>query len=416
VARPLWFRFIEPGEHPVLDRLMELFATNQTHAEDRGVARLLHQLANPAPAPSLRADTPAQIEPAAPAPTPSTLRTPAPWVLVPAADPVFLPADSGEGAPLAVAQIGTPEPEPTAAEPDARTAIALIGGTFDSPVAGTGMSLLAGLDTGSRFVVLYNDMLDAGLVVDRSTKTLLTGGVGDWPELGQGDDDTLILSGDFSSGSGLPSAPDDIDTLVVLPGFDYNLTAADRDVGAGETLTINAAPLLDANRIQFDGSAETDGRFLFYGGDMADTFLGGAGNDRILGGGGGDQLAGGGGRDEFVYVAAGDSTGAAYDTIGDFNAAADRIDLAGTVTGFAAAVTAGTLSQGSFAADLAAAAGGLGASQAMWFAPDAGDLAGNIFLVVDANGIAGYQDGEDLVIAIGGSPLADLSGHTDIFI
>ena len=59
---------------------------------------------------------------------------------------------------------------------------------------------------------------------------------------------------------------------------------------------------------------------------------------------------------------------------------------------------------------------GLGAGQAVWFAPDAGDLAGTIFLVVDANGIAGYQAGEDYVFAVAGAPLADLTGHTDIFV
>ena len=57
-----------------------------------------------------------------------------------------------------------------------------------------------------------------------------------------------------------------------------------------------------------------------------------------------------------------------------------------------------------------AALGGLGAGQAVWFAPDAGDLAGTIFLVVDGNGVAGYQAGEDYVFAIGGAPLADLTG------
>ena len=85
------------------------------------------------------------------------------------------------------------------------------------------------------------------------------------------------------------------------------------------------------------------------------------------------------------------------------------------MTGFGAAITSGTLSQGSFDNDLGAALGGLGASQAVWFAPDAGDLAGQIFLIVDANGIAGYQEGEDYVFAVSGAPLADLSGHTGFF-
>jgi peptidase M10/serralysin-like protein len=127
-------------------------------------------------------------------------------------------------------------------------------------------------------------------------------------------------------------------------------------------------------------------------------------------------LAGGGGRDTFTYFGASESTGATYDTLGDFDAGSDKIDLLGTVTGFHAPVEGGTLSLATFDADLSAALSGLGASQAAWFAPDAGDLAGQIFLIVDANGVAGYQEGEDYVFAVSGTPLVDLSGHTDIFV
>ena len=69
-----------------------------------------------------------------------------------------------------------------------------------------------------------------------------------------------------------------------------------------------------------------------------------------------------------------------------------------------------------FNEDLATALADLGAAQAVWFAPDSGDLAGQIFLIVDGNDLPGYQPGEDFVFAIGGAPLADLTGHTDIFI
>ena len=74
------------------------------------------------------------------------------------------------------------------------------------------------------------------------------------------------------------------------------------------------------------------------------------------------------------------------------------------------------MSLASFDADLAAALGGLGAGQAVWFAPDAGDLAGPIFLIVDANGVAGYQEGEDYVFAIARRPARRPHGHTDFFV
>ena len=57
-----------------------------------------------------------------------------------------------------------------------------------------------------------------------------------------------------------------------------------------------------------------------------------------------------------------------------------------------------------------------GRNKAAYYTPDSGDLAGTIFLVVDANGIAGYQEGEDYVFALSGTTLADLTGHTGFFI
>ena len=265
------------------------------------------------------------------------------------------------------------------------------------------------------YVVLYLDDLHSGLVVDARTKTLLEGGPGDFPELGIGPDDLLELSGDYSSGVEL-TVPSFVDTIIARPGHDYNLIAADENVAAGDTLTIDAMPLADTGQMVFDGSAESDGRFVFFGSELGDVFFGGAGDDRVLGLGGADVLSGGGGSDTFAYYDAGQSSGAGYDTLADFQAGVDHIDLVGAVSGFAAAIAGGTLSVDSFDDDLGAVLGGLGPSQAVWFAPDAGDLAGQIFLVVDANGIAGYQEGEDYVFAVAGTPLADLTGHTDIFI
>ena len=52
---------------------------------------------------------------------------------------------------------------------------------------------------------------------------------------------------------------------------------------------------------------------------------------------------------------------------------------------------------------------GLGANHAILFRPDAGDLEGRTFLVIDTNGVAGYQAGEDMVIHLrGGAHLAGL--------
>jgi Ca2+-binding RTX toxin-like protein len=75
-----------------------------------------------------------------------------------------------------------------------------------------------------------------------------------------------------------------------------------------------------------------------YGGDGADRLDGGAGDDRLEGGRGGDVLTGGAGADIFVFASPADlsefvyrSDGAKFapDTITDFTAGQDRIDLAG---------------------------------------------------------------------------------------
>jgi Ca2+-binding RTX toxin-like protein len=204
--------------------------------------------------------------------------------------------------------------------------------------------------------------------------------------------------------------------IVVLGGNDYNLSLADNFVAAGQSLIVSGMPLGADDHLIFDGSAESDGRFVFLGGAGNDSFMGGAGDDRIVGLGGADTLAGGAGADVFAYTSAGESSGPNHDTLADFDPVHDRIDLPGNVSGFSATIATGTLSTGSFNTDLVALLGGLGPSQAIWLSPNAGDRAGEIFLVVDGNGQAGYQAGQDYVFAVAGSPLADLTGHGGIFV
>ncbi len=158
------------------------------------------------------------------------------------------------------------------------------------------------------------------------------------------------------------------------------------------------------------------------GGD--DRIEGGAGNDTLLAGDGIDRLTGGAGRDRIelggdaardtvAAAAVADSTGPGRDlVIGLDLAGEDRFDLPGVPLGIAAAIVGGSLSQGSFDADLAAAvsAARLPAGFAVLFDPSAGDqnAAGTVYLVVDANGIAGYQAGQDWVFQ-----LQDLTGTLD---
>ncbi|HEX2591302.1 MAG TPA: calcium-binding protein [Rhizomicrobium sp.] len=166
------------------------------------------------------------------------------------------------------------------------------------------------------------------------------------------------------------------------------------------------------------------GNDILKGGDGDEHLIGGAGNDVLKGGGGDDVLFGGksadilkGGADDdtFVYTHVLDSTSEGFDTVLAFNAAEDTFDFNVAVNAVDAAVTTGQLRTGAnFNADLASAvgAGQLQAHDAVLFTASSGKYAGDTFLIVDANGTAGYQAGADYVIALEhGANLASLSVH-----
>ncbi len=164
------------------------------------------------------------------------------------------------------------------------------------------------------------------------------------------------------------------------------------------------------------------GSDVIYGGSGNDTMNGGDGNDFIYrrrrqrhhlnGGDGADALTGGKGIDTFIYSSVSDSTSTGFDTIARFDATADKIDLPFTVTGINTARTVGTLNDASFDSNMASnlTAARLGAHHAILFTPSGGDEAGHTFLVVDANGTAGYQASADYVIELtAASNLSSLS-------
>jgi Ca2+-binding RTX toxin-like protein len=187
---------------------------------------------------------------------------------------------------------------------------------------------------------------------------------------------------------------------VVPTGFDYDVTMANGNVAAGALLDVNAARLGADESVRFDGRAELDGSFRILSGAGDDTLFGSSGNDLIYGGLGKDALDGGAGADTFLYRSAAESTSTGYDTITGFDWHVDRIDAPGGARAVSQAGS-GALSTASFDADLAAGLSGvLGAGQAALFTASSGSLAGHVFAVIDTNGVAGYQAGEDLVIEL----------------
>jgi Ca2+-binding RTX toxin-like protein len=225
--------------------------------------------------------------------------------------------------------------------------------------------------------------------------------------------DAISLNGDYSAGVTFGSnTMVNVETIDLAAGNSYKLALKDANVGAGQTLTVNGTALGVGDTLTVSGAHETNGSFVFDGGAGNDVLTGGRDGDTFQGGAGADTLTGNGGADIFVYHTASDSTGSSYDTIKGFDAISDSFELGFRAKAVDAAVTSGTLSVASFDSDLANDVGAaqLRVHQAVLFTASSGDLSGHTFLIVDANGVAGYQAGQDLVIDItGGSNLASLS-------
>lgn len=202
-------------------------------------------------------------------------------------------------------------------------------------------------------------------------------------------------------------------------GLAKSLTVTDAD---GGTVCISGASLSIPAFYAFAAFADTEAleSYIFRdndrmrgsefndtlrGFDGLDRIFGSGGNDTIEGGHGADRMRGGGGSNTFVYKCAEDSTGQACDRIANFNVHRDHFQFATAVTAVDPTIASGTLRSGHFNSDLGAAADAahLGANHAVLFTPDLGQHAGETFLVVDLNGVAGYQGGDDVVIQLVGN-------------
>lgn len=135
------------------------------------------------------------------------------------------------------------------------------------------------------------------------------GGTGDDRIDGGSNDDTLqgdSGSDEVTSGSG---------TNTIYGGSGYD------DLNGGENVdTIFGGSGNDS----IDGNVGDDSLF---GGRGNDTINGGNGDDTIVGGMGADSLTGGAGADTFVFTAMSDSFVGNGDTITDFDAGVDKINL-----------------------------------------------------------------------------------------
>lgn len=182
-----------------------------------------------------------------------------------------------------------------------------------------------------------------------------------------------------------------------ITGTTIAISGGGAQLSVVNTGAISGAILFGNESDSYYGELGTiSGSILGFGGDDAITC--GAGKNGLVGGAGNDLLDGGAGRDFFIYTGVSDSGGTAHDTIVGFDARKDKFDLPfnTSVTGIDASVATGQLRSDHFATDVKAAVGvaQLAAHHAVLFTPTTGDLAGHTFLVVDANGNAGFQTGD----------------------
>jgi hypothetical protein len=222
--------------------------------------------------------------------------------------------------------------------------------------------------------------------------------------------DELNVVGDYSFGLKLRDATvRNVEFFYFNPGTQIRLTMADGNVAAGATLNLTGGNLGGNDWLDFDGSAETDGRFIASGGAGKDRIVGGAGDDVIWGNLKADVLTGGAGADTVRFLGIDDSIGNRRDHITDLDAASDRLSIESDELPSPSAVdqrvTGATLNEASLLADLASAlpAAHLKARHAVIVTAGSGDLAGHSYLVIDGNHTAGYQAGGDMLVDITGA-------------
>lgn len=236
--------------------------------------------------------------------------------------------------------------------------------------------------------------------------------IGDSVNGGAGTNDQIALQGDYSGGLTLSGAQiSNVEVIALLPGFDYSITTTDNLVGVGATFSEWSVSMSAGHGVTFNASADTNSNFNFFLGQGNDFATGGSGRDLFYGEGGSDTLRGNAGVDTFAYLAVSDSTSVNFDKIQDFTVGTDKFKLPVTVTGVDATVAVGVLATATFDVNMAAAINAvtLAAQHAVLFQPTGPDYAGHTFLIVDANGAAGYQAGADYVFDVTGGTLTGLS-------
>ncbi|MFN3944118.1 MAG: hypothetical protein ACK4K7_04225 [Allosphingosinicella sp.] len=190
------------------------------------------------------------------------------------------------------------------------------GSAGDDRIAGgAGDDVIDGAD-GDDFIDLRNGGDDTAFGGAGNDGIYMGGAFDSGDRIDGGDGiDQVGLQGDYSAGLVLgEDSLNSVEFLVLLSGTDtrfgdsgeelysYDITTHDGNVAAGQRLIVSFNMLQDDEDVYFDGSAETDGHFLTYGGLGIDIVIGGQQDDGFYFGvgrfGPDDEVDGQGGFDQ----------------------------------------------------------------------------------------------------------------------
>ena len=276
-----------------------------------------------------------------------------------------------------------------AAEQDGHFAVT--GGTGNDTLTGGALSDTFDLSHGGTDTVSGgggDDIVELGGALNATDK--VDGGAGN---------DTVVLDGNY----GITEFEQivSVETMRFLGGHNYFIVDGHEMFDPATVITFDATALGANDHLQLEvGELFSSTPVIVESGNGSDTILGGEQGGNI-----------------YSYLGI-TLSGATRDTIADFQFdgtslehGVDKIRFH-AVSAINAEVTSGTLNGASFDADLANVinAAHLGAGHAVIYTPSAGDLTGQVFLIVDGNGVAGYQAGADLVIHLQNAQnIADIS-------